>query len=35
MTNREYYEKVSGMGLEDIFFKYNNINIDKEYKDKE
>ena len=28
MTNREYYEEAAGMGLDDMFFIYNNINPD-------
>ena len=33
MTNREYYEEVAGMGLDDMFFIYNNINPDEEHKE--
>lgn len=33
MTNREYYESEAGMGLDDMFFTYNNINPDEEYKE--
>lgn len=33
MTNKEYYEETAEMGLDDMFFRYNNINPDEEYKD--
>ena len=31
MTNREAHEEASGMGLDDLFFIFNNINPDGEY----
>lgn len=31
MTNREVHEEAAGMGLDDMFFKMNDINPDAEY----
>ena len=31
MTNREKYEEVSGISLDNLFFKFNDINPDAEY----
>ena len=31
MTNREAHEEAAGMGLDDLFFIFNNINPDGEY----
>jgi hypothetical protein len=31
MTNREYYEEGAGMGLDDSFFRFNNIDPDAEF----
>ena len=33
MTNREAYEEVSGMSLDDLFFIHNDIDPDAEYKE--
>ena len=33
MTNREAYEQEAGMGLDDLFFIYNDIDPDAEYKE--
>lgn len=33
MTNREVYEQVAGMSLDDLFFIYNDIDPDVEYKE--
>ena len=33
MTNREAYEQSAGMGLDDLFFIYNDIDPDAEYKE--
>ena len=33
MTNREAYEQSAGMGLDDLFFIYNDIDTDAEYKE--
>lgn len=34
MTNREAHEEAAGMGLDDMFFRFNRINPDEEYKGK-
>ena len=33
MTNREAYEQVAGMSLDDILFKHNDRDPDAEYKE--
>ena len=33
MTNREVYEQVAEMSLDDLFFIYNDIDPDVEYKE--
>ena len=33
MTNREAYEQEAGIGLDDLFFIYNDIDPDAEYKE--
>jgi hypothetical protein len=34
-TNREVYEEAAGMGLDDMFFRFNHIDPDAEYKEGE
>jgi hypothetical protein len=33
MTNRQAYEEAAGMGLDPMFFEFNNIDPDAEYKE--
>lgn len=34
-TSREVYEEAAGMGLDDMFFRFNGIDPDAEYKEGE